>query len=159
MSPSIPVLLALLLALTSGSAEGGRWTTSPVALLRQTLRYWRKIYRTYHEEVALGYCWANYLLEMSDELSANLSAPLAAASRRESRQKRSHASARFAILGYVRDRNGRRVAPRREIVVKRARRMKNEVDRGIGANNAEGSNGMDGGKRITSAADTYAERR
>lgn len=70
---TIPILSALLLSLISGSTEGGQRMDS-VALLRQTLRYWRKIYKTYHEEVMLGYCWADYLLEISDELSANLSA-------------------------------------------------------------------------------------
>lgn len=54
----------------------GRQRMDPVALLRQTLRYWRKIYKTYHEEVALGYCWADYLFEISDELSTNLSVSL-----------------------------------------------------------------------------------
>ncbi|RLU25222.1 hypothetical protein DMN91_003315 [Ooceraea biroi] len=77
MSPTIPILSALLLSLISGSTESGQRMDS-VALLRQTLRYWLKIYKTYHEEVMLGYCWAGYLLEISDELSANLSAtPLA----------------------------------------------------------------------------------
>ncbi|XP_070164557.1 uncharacterized protein [Polyergus mexicanus] len=80
MSPTIPILSALLLSLISGSTEDGRRTDS-VTLFRQTLRYWRKIYKTYHEEVALGYCWADYLLEISDELSTNLSAPSLAATR------------------------------------------------------------------------------
>lgn len=44
----------------------------PVSLLRQTLRYWRKVYKVYYEEVTLGYCWAGYLLEISNELSTNL---------------------------------------------------------------------------------------
>lgn len=70
---TIPIVLALLLSLISGSMIGQR--TDPVALLRQTLRYWRKIYKTYHEEVTLGYCWADYFLEIRDELS-NLSVPL-----------------------------------------------------------------------------------
>jgi hypothetical protein len=73
MSPTIPILSALLLSLISGSTEGGQRMDS-LALLRQTLRYWRKIYRMYQEEVMLGYCWADYLLEISDELSANVSA-------------------------------------------------------------------------------------
>lgn len=77
MSPSIPILFALLLTLISGSVEGGQGT-DPVALLRQTLRYWRKIYNTYHEEVTLGYCWADYLLQISVELSTNPSASLSA---------------------------------------------------------------------------------
>lgn len=77
MSPSIPILFALLLTLISGSAEGGLGT-DPVALLRQTLRYWRKIYNTYHEEVTLGYCWADYLLQISVELSTNPSGSLSA---------------------------------------------------------------------------------
>ncbi|KAL6258000.1 hypothetical protein P5V15_011595 [Pogonomyrmex californicus] len=76
MSPTIPILSALLLSLISGSTEGGGGQgMDPVSLLRQTLRYWRKIYKTYNEEVTLGYCWADYLLEISNELSANLSAP------------------------------------------------------------------------------------
>ncbi|XP_025270487.1 uncharacterized protein LOC112639753 [Camponotus floridanus] len=74
MSPTTPILSALLLSLISGSTEGGL-KMDPVALLRQTLRYWRKIYKTYHEEVTLGYCWADYLLKISDELSTNLSVP------------------------------------------------------------------------------------
>lgn len=78
MSPTTPILSALLLSLISGSTEG-RQKMDPVALLRQTLRYWRKIYKTYHEEVTLGYCWADYLLKISDELSTNLSVPLLAA--------------------------------------------------------------------------------
>ncbi|KAM0736272.1 hypothetical protein ACS0PU_010233 [Formica fusca] len=80
MSPTIPILSALLLSLISGSTEGGQRMDS-VTLFRQTLRYWRKIYKTYHEEVALGYCWADYLLEISDELSTNLSAPSLATTR------------------------------------------------------------------------------
>ncbi|XP_067206407.1 uncharacterized protein [Linepithema humile] len=78
MSPTLPILSALLLSLISGSTESGQ-KTDPVALLRQTLRYWRKIYKMYHEEVALGYCWADYLLEISGELSTNLFAPSSAA--------------------------------------------------------------------------------
>lgn len=80
MSPTIPILFALLLSLISGSTESGQRMDS-VTLFRQTLRYWRKIYKTYHEEVALGYCWADYLLEISDELSTNLSASSLAATR------------------------------------------------------------------------------
>ncbi|XP_011643732.1 uncharacterized protein LOC105431318 [Pogonomyrmex barbatus] len=75
MSPTIPILSALLLSLISGSTEGRGQGMDPVSLLRQTLRYWRKIYKTYNEEVTLGYCWADYLLEISNELSANLTAP------------------------------------------------------------------------------------
>lgn len=75
MSASIPILFALLLTLISGSTEGG-WGTDSVALLRQTLRYWRKIYNTYDEEVTLGYCWADYLVQISVELSTNPSASL-----------------------------------------------------------------------------------
>lgn len=87
MSPTIPILSALLLSLISGSTEGGQRMDS-VALLRQTLRYWRKIYKTYHEEVMLGYCWADYLLEISDKLSANLSVtPSTAATGRRSNAK------------------------------------------------------------------------
>ncbi|XP_020284962.1 uncharacterized protein LOC109855287 [Pseudomyrmex gracilis] len=73
MSPTISILSALLLTLMLGSAECGQ-KTDPVALLRRTLRYWWKIYKTYEEEVALGYCWADYLLGISDRLSGNLSA-------------------------------------------------------------------------------------
>ncbi|XP_050460597.1 uncharacterized protein LOC126856264 [Cataglyphis hispanica] len=80
MSPTIPILSALLLSLISGSTESGQRMNS-VMLFRQTLRYWRKIYKTYHEEVALGYCWADYLLEISDELSTNLSASSLTATR------------------------------------------------------------------------------
>ncbi|KAL6432162.1 hypothetical protein ACFW04_006692 [Cataglyphis niger] len=80
MSPTIPILSALLLSLISGSTESGQRMDS-LTLFRQTLRYWRKIYKTYHEEVALGYCWADYLLEISDELSTNLSASSLAATR------------------------------------------------------------------------------
>lgn len=73
MSPSVPILFALLLLLVSGSTEGG-WETAGVALLRQTLRYWRKIYNTYDDEVTLGYCWADYLAQISVELWMNPSA-------------------------------------------------------------------------------------
>ncbi|EGI63987.1 hypothetical protein G5I_07566 [Acromyrmex echinatior] len=72
MSPTIPILSALLLSLILGSTEGGQWM-EPVSLLRQTLRYWWKIYKTYIDEVTLGYCWANYLLKISNEWSTNLS--------------------------------------------------------------------------------------
>ncbi|KYN05218.1 hypothetical protein ALC62_03891 [Cyphomyrmex costatus] len=72
MSPTISILSALLLSLILGSTEGGQ-RMEPVSLLRQTLRYWRKIYKTYIDEVTLGYCWVNYLLEISNEWSTNLS--------------------------------------------------------------------------------------
>jgi len=78
MLPTIPILSALLLSLISGSTESGQ-RMDLVAPLRQTLRYWRKIYKMYHEEVALGYCWADYLLEISGELSTDLSVPSPAA--------------------------------------------------------------------------------
>lgn len=80
MSPTIPILSALLLSLISGSTVGGQGT-DPVPLLRQTLKYWWRIYKTYSEEVTLGYCWAGYLLKIGSELPANLSASSPAATR------------------------------------------------------------------------------
>lgn len=71
MSPTIPILSALLLSLISGSAEDGEQRTDPLLLLRQTLRYWRKVYEAYNEEVTLGYCWADYLLEIASKLPTN----------------------------------------------------------------------------------------
>ncbi|KYQ48936.1 hypothetical protein ALC60_11991 [Trachymyrmex zeteki] len=74
MSPTIPILSALLLSLILGSTEGGQWMES-VSLLRQTLQYWRKIYKTYIDEVTLGYCWTDYLLKISNEWPTNLPTP------------------------------------------------------------------------------------
>ncbi|XP_077261676.1 uncharacterized protein LOC143897163 [Temnothorax americanus] len=81
MSPTIPILSALLLSLISGSAEGGQRTGFDQSW-RQTLRYWWKMYKTYDAEVALGYCWAEYLyknLQPNSELQTNVSVPSPAA--------------------------------------------------------------------------------
>ncbi|KYN31768.1 hypothetical protein ALC56_13907 [Trachymyrmex septentrionalis] len=111
MPPTVPILSALLLSLILESTEGGQ-RMEPVSLLRQTLRYWRKIYKTYIDEVTLGYCWANYLLKISNEWSTNLSTLTLAAMEVRSdissaeatqfnkihpREKRWHATAKSAI--------------------------------------------------------------
>jgi len=80
MAPTIPILSALLLSLILGSTEGGQ-RMDPVSLLRQTIRYWQKIYKTYNDEMTLGYCLVDYLLEISNESSTNLSASLPDATR------------------------------------------------------------------------------
>ncbi|XP_071570145.1 uncharacterized protein [Temnothorax nylanderi] len=81
MSPTIPILSALLLSLISGSAEGGQRTGFDLSL-RQTFRYWWEIYKAYNEEMTLGYCWAEYLfknLQANSGLQTNVSVPSPAA--------------------------------------------------------------------------------
>ncbi|TGZ49088.1 Uncharacterized protein DBV15_05988 [Temnothorax longispinosus] len=81
MSPTIPILSALLLSLISGSAEGGQRTGFDLSL-RQTLGYWWKMYKAYKDEMALGYCWAEYLfknLQPNGGLQTNVSVPSSAA--------------------------------------------------------------------------------
>ncbi|XP_031842051.1 uncharacterized protein LOC116431150 [Nomia melanderi] len=65
MSPTIPpvlVLSLLLLPLAAASEEA----IDLVALIRETLKYWRRIYKMYQEEVALGYCWAEHFLHLGE---------------------------------------------------------------------------------------------
>ncbi|XP_043511715.1 uncharacterized protein LOC122529543 [Frieseomelitta varia] len=63
MSPTVASILtlSLLLALPFPAAEAGE-ITDLFALVRNTLKYWRRVYQMYEEEVTLGYCWAEYLL-------------------------------------------------------------------------------------------------
>ncbi|KAK9306368.1 hypothetical protein QLX08_002890 [Tetragonisca angustula] len=63
MSPTVASILtlSLLLALPLPAAEAGE-ITDLFALIRNTLKYWRRVYQMYEEEVTLGYCWAEYLL-------------------------------------------------------------------------------------------------
>ncbi|XP_071861097.1 uncharacterized protein [Bombus fervidus] len=63
MSPISPVLMLwlLLVSLPLPPAEAGEMMDL-FALIRGTLKYWRRIYHMYEEEVALGYCWAEYFL-------------------------------------------------------------------------------------------------
>nr|XP_034173236.1 uncharacterized protein LOC117601073 [Osmia lignaria] len=61
MSATIRPVLVLSLLMLSLSAEAEEMM-DPFVLIRQTLKYWLKIYKIYHEEVALGYCWAEYFL-------------------------------------------------------------------------------------------------
>lgn len=58
MSTTVLVLSLLMLSLSTEAEE----MMDSFALIRQTLKYWLKIYKMYHEEVALGYCWAEYFL-------------------------------------------------------------------------------------------------
>lgn len=54
-----------------------------ISLLQQSFQYWWKMYKSYSDEVTLGYCWANYLYKISEELSAeDLSAPSSSAAMR-----------------------------------------------------------------------------
>ncbi|XP_078049438.1 uncharacterized protein LOC144476413 [Augochlora pura] len=62
MSPTIPPVLVLSLLLLSPAAS--EETIDPFALIRESLKYWRRIYKMYQEEVGLGYCWAEYFLRL-----------------------------------------------------------------------------------------------
>ncbi|KAG6795418.1 hypothetical protein HZU73_09201 [Apis mellifera caucasica] len=68
MSPTIPPILVLSLLLVSPphTAEAGE-LMDLLALIRGTLKYWRRVYHMYEEEVALGYCWAEYFLHLHGE--------------------------------------------------------------------------------------------
>ncbi|EFN89702.1 uncharacterized protein LOC105182510 isoform X2 [Harpegnathos saltator] len=161
MSPSIPILFALLLPLISRSAEG-EWGTAGVALLRRTLRYWRKIYNTYDEEVILGYCWADYLAQISVELWMNSAASLSPARercntsdwatnsqrnpfpgnvmadaprRRETLRghSREKRSLNSTISGFVKDPNGHRIAAGWRVTGERERRRRNAAAEGATA--------------------------
>lgn len=69
MSPSIPPVLVLscfLLVSPPHAAEAGE-LMDLLALIRGTLKYWRRVYHMYEEEVALGYCWAEHLLHLRGE--------------------------------------------------------------------------------------------
>ncbi|XP_060821998.1 uncharacterized protein LOC132910366 [Bombus pascuorum] len=68
MSPIPPVLMLwlLLVSLPLPPAEAGQ-TMDLFALIRGTLKYWRRIYQMYEEEVALGYCWAEYFLHHEED--------------------------------------------------------------------------------------------
>ena len=71
MSPTIPPVLVLSLLLVSPphTAEAGE-LMDLLALIRGTLKYWRRVYHMYEEEVALGYCWAEYFLHLHGEETA-----------------------------------------------------------------------------------------
>lgn len=188
MSPSgMPILFALSLALTSGGSSVYGRRTDPVTLLRQTLGYWRKIYQTYHEEVTLGYCWADYLLEISGQLSANLSTPLHATTGnrfnafiatargrrdlpfpenamrfRETRREGSRATtARSTVSRHVEDPNRRRIASTWRITHrKQVGPTTSEIGRGIATTTVEEDNEIDGTEdRITTVTDSYVGRR
>lgn len=68
MSPIPPVLMLwlLLVSLPPPPAEAGEMMDL-FALIRGTLKYWRRIYQMYEEEVALGYCWAEYFLHREED--------------------------------------------------------------------------------------------
>ncbi|KOX75160.1 hypothetical protein WN51_14307 [Melipona quadrifasciata] len=69
MSPTVAsiLMLSLLLVLPLPAAEAGE-ITDLFALVRNTLKYWRRVYQTYEEEVTLGYCWAEYLLRRGHDV-------------------------------------------------------------------------------------------
>ncbi|XP_043583174.1 uncharacterized protein LOC122567998 [Bombus pyrosoma] len=75
MSPIPPVLMLwlLLVSLPLPPAEAGEMMDL-FALIRGTLKYWRRIYQMYEEEVALGYCWAEYFLH-HEEHATNATIP------------------------------------------------------------------------------------
>lgn len=68
MSSIPPVLMLWLLVvwLPLPPAEAGEMMDL-FALIRGTLKYWRRIYQMYEEEVALGYCWAEYFLHHEED--------------------------------------------------------------------------------------------
>lgn len=69
MSPTIPPVLVLscfLLVSPPHAAEAGE-LMDLLALIRGTLKYWRRVYHMYEEEVALGYCWAEHFLHLRRE--------------------------------------------------------------------------------------------
>ena len=74
MSPTVTVVLVLSLlpVLPLPAAEAGE-ITDLLALIRNTLKYWRRVYQTYEEEVTLGYCWAEYLLRRGHDEARNAS--------------------------------------------------------------------------------------
>jgi len=188
MSPTIPILSALLLSLISGSTESGQ-RTDPVALLRQTLRYWRKIYKMYHEEVTLGYCWADYLLEISGGLSTDLSAATgdrcnatagttkgqqnpfprnvmtyAATPLRETRRgkylrrKRSHVTSESAISKLANDTCDTRRIAAGSEIMQKWKKWTIHKA-GIISNRAKESSEIDKSNRITPVADFYVDKR
>lgn len=133
MSPTIPILSALLLSLIPGSTQESGQRTDPVALLRQTLRYWRKVYKTYQEEVALGYCWADYLLEISGELSANLSSTAATGDQRNPFPRNVMTDAATPLRrgtrrgGYLREEQSRVISARSAVIRERKKRIMQEA--------------------------------
>lgn len=60
------MLWLLLVSLPLPPAEAGEMMDL-FALIRGTLKYWRRIYQMYEEEVALGYCWAEYFLHHEED--------------------------------------------------------------------------------------------
>ncbi|CAL7946008.1 unnamed protein product [Xylocopa violacea] len=72
MSPTIPpvLVLSLLLVPPLPVSEAGE-IMDLFALIRGTLKYWRKIYQMYEEEVILGYCWAEYFLHREADAKNN----------------------------------------------------------------------------------------
>lgn len=63
---SIPRFLVLsILVLSQAEAQE---KMDPLSVIRQTLKYWRRIYEMYYEEMALGYCWAEYFLQLGKNM-------------------------------------------------------------------------------------------
>lgn len=64
--PPVLMLWLLVVSLPLPPAEAGEMMDL-FALIRGTLKYWRRIYQMYEEEVALGYCWAEYFLHHEED--------------------------------------------------------------------------------------------
>lgn len=71
--PPVLMLWLLVVSLPLPPAEAGEMMDL-FALIRGTLKYWRRIYQMYEEEVALGYCWAEYFLHHEED-AANATIP------------------------------------------------------------------------------------
>ncbi|XP_072750566.1 uncharacterized protein [Anoplolepis gracilipes] len=180
MSLMISILFILLLSLISGSTESEK-RIDPVVLL-QTLQHWRKIYNTYKKEMTLGYCLVDYLFQISNELSTNLSAPPLADTTVEAtksqqnpfpqnamadtmmplretqkekhlREKRSYTTARSAFSKFTND-SDKQIISRPKIIQEKW--MINKVLPIIP--NKEKSKIDDGNKRLTSMIDFYIQK-
>ena len=149
----------------------------PVSLLRQTLRYWRKIYKTYIDEVTLGYCWTNYLLKISNEWSTNLSTLTLATMEVRSdissagatqfnkihpREKRwSRAMAKSTISKFTNNPDKHQVALRK-LIQKRRKRIMNkteEVSQIVPNNYTEWNGKIDENRRIAWMIDFHIKKR
>ncbi|XP_011693084.1 PREDICTED: uncharacterized protein LOC105453082 [Wasmannia auropunctata] len=64
------ILSTLVVSLMLGSTKHAQ-RTYPVSEVRETLRYWRSMYKAYAEDVNFGICLAEYLMKMYNETLMN----------------------------------------------------------------------------------------
>ncbi|KAG7201330.1 hypothetical protein KM043_004101 [Ampulex compressa] len=98
MSTSIQLVLALSFLLAAAPA-GSEEMMDPFALIRETLKYWRSIYKAYQEEMTLGYCWAEYTLGMQEE-SPDMTQTRAIQNRPTARSRGNGQAAGSKAIGY-----------------------------------------------------------